>query len=156
MSISRNQMEPNPLPEDISLRRPDGPGHGAGITVRPPRRGILVTVRRLKKKGVNLSVQERRIEPVVVGELRIYRVVDRAQEFQFVAELVSFNEDLSPHLRFHPMRLLSLLNPEIRLADERGMILYGIERAGGEHEPGVSYWQTWQIAFGKVDPGPPF
>ncbi len=156
MPISHDQMEPHPLPEDVGLRRPDGPGHGAGIMGRPPRRGIVVTVRRLKKGGVNLSVAERRKEPVIVGELKIRRVQDRGLEFQSLAELISFQESLSAHLRFHPIRLLALLNPEIVLVDERGMILYGIERIGGGEGPAVAYWQTWQVAFGKADPGPAF
>jgi hypothetical protein len=113
-------------------------------------------VRRLKRAGVNLSIQDRRKEPVIVGELKIQRVREFGLEFQFMAELVSFQEHLSAHLRFHPIRLMALLNPAIHLADERGMILYGIERIGGERGASVSYWQTWQVGFGVIDPGPPF
>jgi hypothetical protein len=119
MPISLDQMDPHPLPEDSNLRRPDGPGHGERSMGHPPRRGILVTVRRLKRAGVNLSVQERREESVLVGELKIRRVHDSGVEFQSMAELVSFQQNLSAHLRFHPIRLLALLNPEILLIDER-------------------------------------
>ncbi|WP_146744901.1 hypothetical protein [Herbaspirillum rubrisubalbicans] len=156
MRHTTEEMEPYPMPEDCNIPRGDGPGHGAGAMGRPPRRGILVTVRRLKKNGVNLSSRERQVSPLVLGELRIFAVQDRSVEFQSMAEVVSFEERLSSHLRFHPTRLIALLNPVIRLADERGMILYGIERLGGEGGPAVSYWQTWQIGFGIVEAGPPF
>jgi len=59
-------------------------------------------------------------------------------------------------LRYFPARLMCLLKPEILWLDERGMVIYGIERLGGIDGPAVAYWQTWQIAFGRVDPGPPF
>jgi hypothetical protein len=36
------------------------------------------------------------------------------------------------------------------------MVLYGIELMGGVDGPAVAYWQTWQVSFGNVDPGPPF
>ena len=114
-----------------------------------------MTVRRLKERGVNLSVAQRRQATPVVGELKISRVHDRA-EFQSIAEIVNFNDQLDAHLRYFPARLMCLLNPEILWLDERGMVIYGIERLGGIDGPAVAYWQTWQIAFGRVDPGPPF
>ncbi|QBP75418.1 hypothetical protein E2K99_10525 [Herbaspirillum huttiense] len=116
---------------------------------------MLVTVRCLKSRGVNLSASERRKIAPTVGELKISRVHDRA-EFHAIAEIVSFNEELDAHLRYFPARLMCLLNPEILWLDERGMVIYGIERLGGIDGPQVSYWQTWQVAFGKVEAGPPF
>jgi len=154
MSTNVDEMEPHPLPDDIDLPRSAGPGHGAQMC-RPPRHGVLVTVRRLKERGVNLSIVQRRQAAPVVGELKISRVHDRA-EFQSIAEIVNFNDQLDAHLRYFPARLMSLLNPEILWLDERGMVIYGIERLGGIDGPAVAYWQTWQIAFGKVEPGPPF
>lgn len=155
MGFSSEQMEPHPRAEDFELAPLTGPGHGSQMS-RPPRRGILVTVRPLKRRGVNLTVAERRHAEPVVGELKISRVHDRAAEFQSIAEILNFTEGLDPHLRYFPGRLMCLLNPEILWCDERGMVIYGIERIGGDRSPLVSYWQTWQIAFGKAEPGPPF
>ncbi|HEX7635831.1 MAG TPA: hypothetical protein VF427_11190 [Noviherbaspirillum sp.] len=155
MSFSQEQMEPHPRADELDVAPVAGPGHGAQMS-RPPRRGILVTVRPLKRQGVNLTVAERRQAVPVVGELKISRVHDRAAEFQSIAEILNFNEGLDPHLRFFPGRLMCLLNPEILLCDQRGMVIYGIERIGGDRSPLVSYWQTWQIAFGQAESGPPF
>lgn len=155
MGLSAEQMEPHPQPDDLQIAPVGGPGHGAQMS-RPPRRGILVTVRRLKRLGVNLSVTERRQAVPVIGELKISRVHDRAAEFQSIAEILSFNEGLDAHLRYFPARLMCLLNPEILWCDERGMVIYGIERIGGTQGPPISYWQTWQVAFGKAELGPPF
>ncbi|MRT27655.1 hypothetical protein [Herbaspirillum sp. CAH-3] len=116
---------------------------------------MLVTVRCLKSRGVNLTPSERRKIAPTVGELKISRVHDRA-EFHSIAEIVSFNEELDGHLRYFPARLMCLVNPEILWLDERGMVIYGIERLGGIDGPQVSYWQTWQVAFGKAKPEPPF
>lgn len=147
-------MEPHPQADDLNIPRVSGSGHGAQM-YRAPRHGVLVTVRRLKERGVNLSVAQRRQAAPVVGELKISRVHDRA-EFQSIAEIVNFNDQLDAHLRYFPARLMCLLNPEILWLDERGMVIYGIERLGGIDGPAVAYWQTWQIAFGRIDPGPPF
>ena len=154
MTFSQDQMEPHPRADDLNIPPVSGSGHGAQMC-RAPRHGVLVTVRRLKERGINLSVAQRRQAAPVVGELKISRVHDRA-EFQSIAEIVSFNDQLDAHLRYFPARLLCLLNPEILWLDERGMVIYGIERLGGIDGPAVAYWQTWQIAFGRVDPGPPF
>lgn len=155
MSISLDQMDPHPQPEDRDLRRPDGPGHGAGAMGRPPRRGILVTVRRLKHQGVNLSPDERKRAPAVIGELKIRHVTERRSEYRSIAELLDFDESDSQHLRYFPSRLLVLLNPEIMWADERGMVVYGIERVGGIDSAMTSYWQTWQVVFGIAQPTSP-
>jgi len=154
MSFTSDQMEPHPQAEDLNLMPTVG-GHGTGFC-RPPRRGVLVTVRCLKKLGVNLSPTERRGVAPVVGELKISRVHDRLAEFHSIAEIVRFNDELDAHLRYFPGRLLCLLNPEILWFDERGMVIYGVERIGGTNSPPAAYWQTWQVAFGKVEPGPPF
>lgn len=114
-----------------------------------------MTVRCLKDRGVNLTASERRKIPATIGELKISRVHDRA-EFHSIAEIVSFNKELDAHLRYFPARLLCLLNPEILWLDERGMVIYGIERRGGIDGPQTSYWQTWQVVFGKVGAEPPF
>ena len=156
MSISHDQMEPHPLPEDIGLRQLDGPGHGAGSMGRPPRRGILVTVRRLKHQGVNLSPDERKRAQAVIGELKIRQVNERRSEYRSIAEVLDFDDSDSQHLRYFPSRLLVLLNPEILWVDERGMLVYGIERVGGIGSAMVSYWQTWQVVFGVAQPVPPF
>lgn len=156
MPISHDKMEPHPLPEDIGLRRPDGPGHGAGSMGRPPRRGILVTVRRLKHRGVNLSPDERKRAQAVIGELKIRQVSERRSEYRSIAEVLDFDGSDSQHLRYFPTRLLVLLNPEILWVDERGMLVYGIERVGGIDSAMVSYWQTWQVVFGVAQPVPPF
>jgi len=147
-------MEPHPQADDLDIPRVAHSGHGAQMC-RPPRRGVLVTVRCLRDRGVNLSAAERRKLPATVGELKISRVHERA-EFHSIAEIVSFNEELDAHLRYFPSRLMCLLNPEILWLDERGLVIYGIERLGGIDGPQTSYWQTWQVAFGKVAFGPPF
>lgn len=154
MTLSQDHMEPYPQAGDLNISPISGVGHGAQMC-RPPRHGVLVTVRCLKSRGVNLSPSERRNITPITGELKISRVHDRA-EFHSIAEIVSFNEELDAHLRYFPARLMCLLNPEIFWLDERGMLIYGIERLGGIDGPQVSYWQTWQVAFGKVEPGPPF
>lgn len=154
VSFSQEKMEPHPKAEDLDIAPGSGPGHGAQMC-RPPRHGVLVTVRCLKSRGVNLSPSERRKITPITGELKISRVSDRA-EFHSIAEIVSFNEELDAHLRYFPARLMCLLNPEILWLDERGMVIYGIERLGGVDGPQTSYWQTWQVAFGKVNAGPPF
>lgn len=156
MSRTVDQTKPHQNANDLNLPHANGPGHGAGAMGRPPRRGVLVTVRCLKRQGVSLSVTERRQAPVIVGELKLRRVHDPHVEHSSVAEILDFNDGLSGHLRYFPSRLLVLLNPEILWLDARGMVIYGIERTGGEVGPSVSHWQTWQVAFGKVDPGPPF
>ncbi len=154
VSFTQEQMEPHPKADDLDISPGFGPGHGAQMS-KPPRRGVLVTVRCLKSRGVNLSPSERRKIAPTVGELKISRVHDRA-EFHSIAEIVSFNKELDAHLRYFPVRLMCLLNPEILWLDGRGMVIYGIERLGGIDDPQVSYWQTWQVAFGKVEAGPPF
>lgn len=156
MPISLEQMDPHPQPEDANLRRPDGPGHGTGSMGRPPRRGILVTVRRLKHQGVNLSPDERKRAQAVIGEFKIRQVSERRSEYRSIAEVLDFDDSHSQHLRYFPSRLLVLLNPEILWADERGMLVYGIERVGGIGSAMVSYWQTWQVVFGVAQPVPPF
>ncbi|MFJ3316102.1 hypothetical protein ACIPLR_12135 [Herbaspirillum huttiense] len=154
MSYSQEQMEPYPKAEDLDIPPLGGAGHGAQMC-KPPRRGVLVTVRCLKSRGVNLSPSERRKVPPITGELKISRVPDRA-EFHSIAEIVSFNQELDAHLRYFPARLMCLLNPEILWLDGRGMVIYGIERLGGIDGPQTSYWQTWQVVFGIAEPAPPF
>lgn len=156
MPISHDQMDPHPQPDDIGLPQPERPGHGQGSMGRPPRRGILVSVRRLKHQGVNLSPDERKRTQAVVGELKIRQVSERRSEYRSIAEVLDFDGSDSQQLRYFPRRLLVLLNPEILWVDERGMLVYGIERVGGIDSAMVSYWQTWQVVFGVAQPVPPF
>lgn len=156
MPIGEEQMDAHPLPQDVNLSPPAGPGHGAGSMGCPPRRGILVTVRRLKREGVNLSPDERKRAQAVVGELKIRQVSERRSEYRSIAEVLDFDDHDSQHLKYFPSRLLVLLNPEVIWADERGMLVYGIERVGGIDSEMASYWQTWQVVFGIAEPVPPF
>lgn len=87
---------------------------------------------------------------------KIRHVTERRSEYRSIAELLDFDESDSQHLRYFPSRLLVLLNPEIMWADERGMVVYGIERVGGIDSAMTSYWQTWQVVFGIAQPTPPF
>ncbi|MFS2112747.1 hypothetical protein [Herbaspirillum frisingense] len=103
-----------------------------------------------------MSPDERKRAQAVVGELKIRQVSERRSEYRSIAEVLDFDDSDSQHLRYFPSRLLVLLNPEILWVDERGMLVYGIERVGGIGSAMVSYWQTWQVGFGIVDAGPPF
>lgn len=78
MAFSQDQMEPQPQEGDLNIPPVSGSGHGAQMC-SAPRHGVLVTVRRLKERGVNLSVVQRRQSVPVVGELKISRVHDRAE-----------------------------------------------------------------------------
>lgn len=91
MPISLDQMDPHPQPDDIGLPQPERPGHGQGSMGRPPRRGILVSVRRLKHQGVNLSPDERKRTQAVVGELKIRQVSERRSEYRSIAEVLDFD-----------------------------------------------------------------
>lgn len=92
----------------------------------------------------------------MIGELKIRQVSERRSEYRSIAEVLDFDHGDSQHLRYFPSRLLVLLNPEILWVDERGMLVYGIERVGGIGSAMVSYWQTWQVVFGIAEPTPPF
>lgn len=98
MSLSQEQREPHLKADDLDAPQPAEPGHGAQICLLSGR-GVLVTVRCLKNRGVNLSVSDRRKLPATIGELKISRVHDRA-EFHPTTEIVSFNEELGAHLRY--------------------------------------------------------
>ena len=155
MSSVLGQMGLDPSLAGPSAADRRGEGHGAGAMGQPPRRGILVSVKMLKSKGLNLGGRERERAPMIVVDLKIRRVHDRYLEFQSIADLFQF--DTTPHSpnRFFPSRLTSLINPEFDAVDERGMIIYGIERGRTEDGGMVSYWQTWQVIFGVAAPESP-
>ena len=155
MNRFEEEMNPDPALAGIWNSDSAGMGHGAGAMGRPPRRGILVSVKLLKKKGVNLDSRERERAPVLVGDLKVYRNHARDLEFQSTADLLQFDATPNSPNRFFPTRIACLVNPEFFAVDERGMIIYGIERQRSDSGELVSYWQTWQVIFGVAPPEPP-
>lgn len=148
MPISLDQMEPHPLPEDL---RP-GPllvtGHGTMGSLHGTRRGIVVSVKKLKRHGITLTKRERVAQAPIVGGLLIERVHDREADHQSIAKVVRFE-----HYHF-PSPQASLCNPVVFAADERGMVIQGIEKIE-VNDAWTSFQQVWLVIFGTSAPEPP-
>lgn len=143
-----DQMDPHPDAEDVSLQ-PLTQGHGTAINYHQARRGIEVSVKLLRARGISLTKRERAAAQPIAGELIMGRVHDRTLDYHAYAEVVVFDRYQ------YPSRQAILLNPEIFAADERGLILYGIEKRQVPDGGYAAYWQTWQVIFGTPAPEPP-
>lgn len=125
------------------------PGHGIRGSYFGSRAGILVSIKKLRVRGVPLTKDERAALKPIVGELIISRVHDANLEFQLLAELIVRGAYDCPS------REASLISPVIFSADSRGMLLYGVEKQLVDGEKLASYWQTWQVLFGVSAAEPP-
>ena len=102
----------------------------------------------LKKRGVSIGKKERAGQSAIVGELLISRVHDRLRDHQAIAEVVRFEN-------YHfPSRQAVLLDPIVYSADERGMVIQGIEKVQVDGVP-ASFQQVWLVLFGNAPPEPP-
>lgn len=148
MPNTLDQMDPYPLPEDLNPGPQQVMGHGIAGGLHGTRRGILVSVKKLKKNGITLSKQERAAQAPIVGELLIERVHGRELDYQSIAKVVRFE-----HYHF-PSRQASICNPVVFAADERGMVIQGIEKVE-VNGAWASFQQVWLVLFGEAPLEPP-
>ena len=148
MSEWAEKMDPHPTPEDLSHGPQTVTGHGMTGSLHGKRRGILVSVKKLKRRGVTLTKRERAAQAPITGELLIERVHNRELDHQAIAEVVRFE-----HYHF-PARQAVLCNPVVFTADERGMVIHGIEKVEVDGA-WASFQQVWLVLFGQAPQEPP-